>query len=111
MFIPYDKRADPMIEVFYVDAATFFRAAFTADGTWMQERMDTIEGPDPEWAGPGGWRRGWTAARFLQGWYWWPCEPGCLPDGEADGPYATEAEAREAAMAAPIVSFEFGDGL
>lgn len=27
------------------------------------------------------------------GWYWWPCFPGCLPDGEASGPFATEQEA------------------
>lgn len=27
------------------------------------------------------------------GWYWWSCSPGCLPDGEPYGPFATEAEA------------------
>jgi hypothetical protein len=27
------------------------------------------------------------------GWYWWSCFPGCLPDGEAMGPFETEAEA------------------
>jgi hypothetical protein len=27
------------------------------------------------------------------GWYWWPCFPGCLPDGEANGPFDTEEEA------------------
>lgn len=27
------------------------------------------------------------------GWYWWPCFPGCLPDGDPSGPFATEAEA------------------
>ena len=27
------------------------------------------------------------------GWYWWPCFPGCMPDGEANGPFDTEAEA------------------
>jgi hypothetical protein len=27
------------------------------------------------------------------GWYWWPCSPGCLPDGEPVGPFDTEAEA------------------
>lgn len=29
----------------------------------------------------------------LAGWYWWACFPGCLPDGEPNGPFATEAEA------------------
>ena len=27
------------------------------------------------------------------GWYWWPCFPGCMPDGDPVGPFATEAEA------------------
>jgi hypothetical protein len=27
------------------------------------------------------------------GWYWWPCFPGCLPDGEPMGPFATQEEA------------------
>ncbi len=27
------------------------------------------------------------------GWYWWPCFPGCLPDGEPNGPFETEAQA------------------
>ena len=27
------------------------------------------------------------------GWYWWPCFPGCLPDGGPTGPFDTEAEA------------------
>lgn len=27
------------------------------------------------------------------GWYWWPCFPGCLPDSDPVGPFATEADA------------------
>jgi hypothetical protein len=27
------------------------------------------------------------------GWYWWPCFPGCLPESDPIGPFATEAEA------------------
>jgi len=27
------------------------------------------------------------------GWYWWACFPGCLPDGDAVGPFDNEAEA------------------
>lgn len=23
------------------------------------------------------------------GWYWWPCHPGCLPDGDIAGPFLT----------------------
>lgn len=28
---------------------------------------------------------------FDAGWYWWSCFPGCLPDGEPNGPFETEA--------------------
>ena len=28
-----------------------------------------------------------------EGWYWWACFPGCLPDSEPIGPFATEDEA------------------
>ncbi len=27
------------------------------------------------------------------GWYWWPCFPGCTPEGEATGPFATSTQA------------------
>jgi hypothetical protein len=27
------------------------------------------------------------------GWYWWPCFPGCLPDGDPCGPFDSEDEA------------------
>ena len=32
-----------------------------------------------------------------RGWYWWPCFPGCLPDGDAHGPFATAQDAFKAA--------------
>jgi hypothetical protein len=27
------------------------------------------------------------------GWYWWPCWPGCLPDGEPTGPFLSSFRA------------------
>ena len=30
---------------------------------------------------------------YSVGWYWWACFPGCLPDGDAHGPFKTEEEA------------------
>jgi len=27
------------------------------------------------------------------GWYWWACFPGCMPDGDPEGPFATEQAA------------------
>lgn len=32
------------------------------------------------------------------GYYWWPCSPGCLPDGDPCGPHRTSAEAHREAM-------------
>lgn len=28
-----------------------------------------------------------------EGWYWWLCFPGCLPDSDPFGPFPTEAKA------------------
>jgi hypothetical protein len=36
---------------------------------------------------------GETAYGLVNGWYWWSCFPGCLPDSEPVGPFDTEAEA------------------
>jgi hypothetical protein len=36
------------------------------------------------------------------GWYWWACFPGCIPEGEANGPFDTEAEAIADAQAESI---------
>lgn len=36
----------------------------------------------------------------FEGWYWQACYPGCLPDGDPMGPYATESECIEAAQVA-----------
>ncbi len=29
----------------------------------------------------------------VEGWYWWSCFPGCLPDGDPVGPFTSQAEA------------------
>jgi hypothetical protein len=31
--------------------------------------------------------------QYVLGWYWQACFPGCLPDGEPNGPFDTEQEA------------------
>ncbi len=67
-----DPYALPDVEVFYLDKHT---AEHFFDGV----------GTDPIEAN-------------LIGWYWWSCFPGCLPDGEANGPFATEQEATDDAQ-------------
>ena len=43
--------------------------------------------------GPGQGDHPDDAESSAEGWYWWPCFPGCLPDGDPIGPFDTEAEA------------------
>ena len=33
------------------------------------------------------------AVYLEQGWYWWSCFPGCMPDGDPIGPFDTELDA------------------
>ena len=42
---------------------------------------DQLKGDDPSWC------------EFDNGWYYWFCFPGCLPDGDPVGPFDTEAQA------------------
>lgn len=35
----------------------------------------------------------WEVDDGKEGWYWWSCLPGCMPDGETSGPFATSREA------------------
>jgi hypothetical protein len=58
-----DPHALPDVEVFFVHS-----------------RPSGLRGPEAE-------------EMLSEGWYWWSCFPGCMPDGEPNGPYATEAEA------------------
>ena len=41
----------------------------------------------------------WCGAEMIpqdrDAWWWWACFPGCLPDGDANGPFDTEEEALE----------------
>lgn len=45
--------------------------------------------------------QGETPLPYDPGWYWWACFPGCLPDGEPDGPYRTSYLAYVAARGEP----------
>jgi hypothetical protein len=63
-----EPHALPDIEVFYVDLS---------QEIWS----DAMSVSDSKESG------------MASGWYWWSCFPGCLPDGEPFGPFATEAEA------------------
>ena len=43
------------------------------------------------------WRNG-EGDLLGAGWYFWSCFPGCMPDSDPEGPYATEQDAINAAQ-------------
>jgi hypothetical protein len=52
---------------------------------------------DGRWTRNDGYGKEYCDPSELAGWYFQACFPGCLPDGEAIGPFETESEAIEAA--------------
>ena len=73
-----DPYSLPDVEVFYMEASEFTKAD---KDTWIAEGMKEEGG----------------SATDLEGWYYWYCLPGCLPDSNPMGPYNTKREALEAA--------------
>ena len=80
-------------EFFFVPASDFLNE----DGTWMSDRLDEeVTTPKPE-EGEDSTEYDEEAqaeAASLEGWYYWTCFPGCLPDSDAVGPFETEEEAQ-----------------
>lgn len=76
-----DPHSLPDVEVFFVSAEEFAQAE---DDTWMAEATKGLE--------PGKFNN-LTDCTPLEGWYYWACFPGCMPDSDPVGPFATEAEA------------------
>jgi len=82
------------IEIFEVTADDFLKAEpRTWQADWLSESVkDKLTGDydqaevDPATE---------EAAKELAGFYWWSCQPGCFPDGEANGPFETREEAKE----------------
>ena len=68
----------------------------TFEATWAMcpecDRLLISEGLCAQFACPD--CKGQPIAKKLgKGWFYWFCFPGCLPDSEPSGPFATEAEA------------------
>ena len=51
--------------------------------------VDTDGDPSVDSEAMSGEDSGWQ-----EGWYYWSCQPGCLPDSEPNGPHDSEDEAR-----------------
>jgi hypothetical protein len=50
------------------------------------------------WANKGDLGQAEDGSPEPSGWYWQSCQPGCLPDGDAIGPFDTSEEAYDAAQ-------------
>jgi hypothetical protein len=70
-----EPTALPDAEVFYVE---------TGEWGWLKNG-DRIQTGDPDWDE--------VTDTNEAGYYWWSCFPGCLPDGQPNGPFETEEEA------------------
>jgi hypothetical protein len=46
---------------------------------------------------------------YEPGWYYWSCQPGCIPDSEAVGPFDSEAEAHNDAAGYAEPEYEHED--
>lgn len=68
-----DSHSLPDIEIFYV----------SPDEAANNERLVEQDLTDSEFA------------PTVAGWYYWYCQPGCLPDSPPYGPYGTDAQALE----------------
>ena len=77
-----DPHALPDVEVFYISVQDVIDAD---PDSWLGNAILADE------ATP-------TTARDLAGWYFWFCFPGCMPDSDPNGPYATELDAINAAQ-------------
>ena len=74
----------PDVEVFFVGCQDFMQAD---PGTWMNSLMHDLS----SLPNVGALLMKSQRASDLRGWYWWSCFPGCLPDGDPNGPFDTEA--------------------
>lgn len=85
-----DDYALPDVETFYMSAEDFLNAD---DNTWMfdamSDRAEAVASPNDDTVDSAVR----DAAQQMQGWYYWYCFPGCLPDSEPTGPFKSEDEA------------------
>ena len=62
----------------------------TIEVFYMSEANLASHGPESCWFNRDG-------ERLTEGWYWWSCEPGCIPDDDGFGPFGP-FETRELAQ-------------
>ena len=74
-------------ELFYMDRDALEHAGILVD-------VQLVEGAAPIWYHCDDNKDLWPCdPATYEGYYWWACYPGCLPDSDLNGPYATLDEA------------------
>lgn len=99
IFEEWQEKQLANVEIFEVTAEQFL----TADsGTWQSNLLDAAvkESLSVEFHPHEVEPATEIASEGLAGFYWWTCLPGCFPDSDAFGPFETEEEARQDALAA-----------
>jgi hypothetical protein len=89
-----EREKDPFalsdMEVFFMGEEDLF-SYMTDGGTVWNDLFDMPEDSSEEEIR--------EQAKYSEGWYYWTCFPGCLPDSAPEGPFASEdgaiADARE----------------
>lgn len=81
-----DPYALPNVEVFYLGADDFIQAE--AESVQADMMKDAMADRDDYSA-----KSACLCAADLDGWYYWFCFPGCLPDSDPVGPFPSEAKA------------------
>ena len=65
----------PNVEVFHMSASDLIEWLENEDSIWFEIGTDLeLDGTTEE------------TAQEMEGWYWWTCLPGCLPDSAPSGP-------------------------
>jgi hypothetical protein len=77
-------------EFFHMSANDFLNAE---EGSWMHEAFNADI--DDTWTD----EEKADHAKGFEGWFYWTCCPGCMPDSDATGPFQTEEAAREDCIA------------
>lgn len=62
------------------DAEFYGYNKFVVDGNVMGSFEVFYAGPNHDWG---------DLENGGEGFYWWPCYPGCMPDGDPNGPFPT----------------------
>jgi hypothetical protein len=85
--IIYQANNTPNIELFFMSKSELAQWYGDKDSVWYDLAKEDLECSDPMSID--------ELAEQNEGYYWWSCCPGCLPDSDPNGPFLTELSASE----------------